>query len=117
MPTLSPDGVAVTHHFEDMTALVGFKSQPESNVRTITIRSTLGQHDKPVKIRQVLRGSIDVKPGVEATLLLQSCGQATLVALPKSGKGDFQAEVIGEIASGPDYLATISPSSSEAPAT
>ncbi|MBW3541935.1 MAG: hypothetical protein KY476_16830 [Planctomycetes bacterium] len=107
VPALSGDGVVVTHIFEDFSVEIGGRrASPEADSLSATVRSTLAAHDKPVHIRQILEGHVDVQPGVEAVVLLQSCGKTTLVPLPKNGK-EFRAEVVGAVESGPDYLATI----------
>jgi hypothetical protein len=108
IPTLSGDGAVVTHLLEGLEVQVGVKSgSPEADTRCLSVRSILDKHDYPVYIRQTIRGHVDLQPGVDAVVLLQSCGKSTLIPLPDSGSGDFKTEVVGAVQSGPDYLGTI----------
>ncbi len=116
VPTLSGDGVVVTHLIQDLAVEVGGAPLPdaggrggfpEADSRSASIFSVLAKHEKPVYVRQTLTGHVDLQPGVEGAVLLQSCGKTTLVPLPKSGADDFKAEVVGPVQAGCDYLATI----------
>ena len=107
VPAISRDGLVVTHILESFMVTVGGQRQPEAASVCASIRSTLGKHDKPVCVKQRLIGTVDIQAEVEAALMFQSCGKTTLVALPKSGQGDFDTTIDGVVQSGPDYLATV----------
>src|SRR4051812_39801501 len=69
-PMISPDGLVVTHILEGLQVDVGGHTEsPEADVQSASIRSTLAKHDKPLPVRQTVRGHIDIDPGVEATVL------------------------------------------------
>jgi hypothetical protein len=107
VPTISPDGLVVTHLLESFMVTIGGDPNPEAASVCASIRSVLDKHDKPVYVKQRLIGNVDIQAGVEAVLMFHSCGKTTLVALPKSGQGDFDAAIDGVVLSGPDYLATV----------
>jgi hypothetical protein len=106
-PALSGDGQVVTHILEGAVAAVGGSATPDADTVSLSLRSVLAKHDKPISVKQRLVGHIDVDPGVEASLILQGGGKTTVVALPKEGRGDFDITIPGTVGEGQDYLANI----------
>lgn len=107
VPSLSPDKMVVTHKLEDATAEIGGKSGPDADTCSVSVHSILAKHDKPVRIRQMVRGYVNIDPGVKGYAMLLSGGKTTLIPLPESNEGDIKMETESVIESDTHFVATI----------
>jgi hypothetical protein len=82
---VSPDGQVASVIFDNL--VIGThesRKLPLVVTRTAVLTVPITGNDNPVKIRHDIRGFVTTRPESHAALVIQTCGQATVVDLPKA---------------------------------